>query len=178
MKWIVISGLSLVVVYLILRRGAKPIYYRHQTSSDFQRFTESIFAQGGDGTLLFIHHESSERFVQFAKYLSPQRTVRFAFPEVPWSQGYYPVVRGSLSTAGFRCVEQEGVDGTRFVCIEDIAGAQKAAEIALVAFTAMGLGAEASYTIHQEGPVSLKEWKRYVADWRHDEVARKPDTYS
>jgi hypothetical protein len=173
MKWLVIIGLLAAGVYFLLRLGAKPIRYRHQTLKDIQRFTESLFAQGGDGALLFIHHEGSERFVQFAKYLSPKRTVHFAFPDVPWSRGFYSAVCAALSAVGFSVVEQSGTDGTRFSCIDDISSGQKAAEIASVAFTAMGLGAGARFTIHQEGPVSLKEWKSHAADW--ERFARKQD---
>ena len=173
MKWLVIIGLLAVGVYLLLRLGAKPIRYRHQTLKDIRRFTESLFAQGGDGALLFVHHEGSDRFVQFAKYLSPKRAVHFAFPDVPWSRDLYSAVRAALSDAGFACVEQAGSDGTRFACIDDIPSGQRSAEIAAVAFAAMGLGTDARFTIHQEGPVSLREWKSHAADW--ERFARKQD---
>ena len=166
MQWVIIIGFVMIGVYLFLRWSAKPIHYRHLTSTDFQRFTESLFSQGGDGALLFIHHEGSDRFVQFAKYLAPKRMVHFGFPDAPWSRSYYPAVQSALSAACFPCYESPTKDDyktLRFVCIDDISSAQKAAEIALVAFTAMGLGAEATYTIHQEGLVNLKEWRRYEA---------------
>ena len=173
MKWVFIIALVTAGVYFLLRLGAKPIRYRHQTLRDIQRFTESLFAQGGHGALLFINHEGSDRFVQFAKYLSPKSTVHFAFPDVPWSRDFYSSVSAALSSAGFSCIERLGTDGTRFVDIDDIPSGQKAADVASVAFAAMGLGADARFTIHQEGPVSLKEWKSHVADWK--KLARKQD---
>jgi hypothetical protein len=172
-KWLVIIGLIAAGVYFLLRSGAKPVRYRHQTLKDIRRFTESLFAQGGDSALLFVHHEGSERFVQFAKCVSPRRGVHFAFPDVPWSRDLYSAVGAALSDAGFACVEQSGSDGTRFACIDDISNGQRAAEIAEVAFDAMGLGTDARFTIHQEGPVSLREWKNHAPDW--ERFARKED---
>jgi hypothetical protein len=171
MRWAIIFGLVLIGVFLFLRWSAKPIHYRHVASMDFYRFTESLFSQGGDGALLFLHHEGSDCFVQFAKYLSPKRMVHFGFPDAPWSRSYYRVVQSALTAAGFPCYEKptKNDHGTlRFLCIDDISTAQKAAEIALVAFTAMGLGPEAKYTIYQEGLVSLKEWRRYEAERKQD----------
>jgi hypothetical protein len=173
MEWFVIIGLLAVGVYFVLRLGAKPIRYRHQTLNDIRRFTEGLFAQGGDGALLFVHHEGSDRFVQFAKYLTPKRAVHFAFPDVPWSRDLYSAVRAALSDAGFACVDRSGSDGTRFACIDDIPSGQRAAEIAVVAFAAMGLGTDARFTIHQEGSVSWREWKSHAADW--ERFARNQD---
>ena len=166
MQWAILSFLILIAAYLLYWWGAKPIHYRHQTPKDIRHFTEAFFAQGGDGALLFVHHEGSERFVQFAKYLVPKRMVHFGFPEVAWSQPHYSSVHAALTGAGFACVQQQGSDGTRFLCIDDINSAEHAAEIALAAFTAMGLGMDARYTIHQAGPVSLGEWKRNAPNWK------------
>jgi hypothetical protein len=166
MRWVVILCFVGAGVYLLLRRAAKPIYYRGMASTDFQRFIEGLISQGGDGALLFISHESSERFVQFAKYLSPKRNVHFGFPDAPWSRDHFPAIEAAMSAAGFLYHLRDTRDGgavTRFMCIDDISGAKEATEIAIVAFTAMGLGHEARYEIHQEGPVSLKEWKSYEA---------------
>jgi hypothetical protein len=171
MQGVIIVGLVMIGVYLFLRWSAKPIHYRHLTSTDFQSFTESLFSQGGGGALLFIHHEGTDRFVQFAKYLSPKRMIHFGFPDAPWSRSYFPAVQNALSAAGFSCYESPTKDDhqtLRFLCIDDISTGRKAAEIALIAFTAMGLGAEATYTIHQEGSISLKEWKRYEAIRKQD----------
>src|SRR6266496_5346578 len=126
MRWIVIIGLLAAGVYFLLGSRLKPIRYRHQTLKDIRRFTESLFAQAGDGALLFVHHEGSDRFVQFVKYLSPKNAVHFAFPDVPWSRDLYSAVRGALAEAGFACVEQSGSDGTRFACIDDIPSGQRA----------------------------------------------------
>jgi len=164
MKWIIIVGLILAGVYLFLRWAAKPIYYRQLTLADFPRFTESLFSQGGDGFLLFIHHDGSERFVQFAKYLSPKRTVHFGFPDAPWSRLYYPAVQRALADADFPCYDSPTQDDKLilcFLCVDDIPSPEKATQIASIAFEAMGLDAKATFTIHQEGPISLKEWKHY-----------------
>jgi hypothetical protein len=169
MEWAIILCVVGIGVHLLLRQGVKPIYYRRMTSADFRRFIEGLISQGGDGALLFIRHEGSERFVQFAKYLSPRRSVHFGFPDAPWSRDHFTAVEAAMSTAGFLCHLRDTQDGgpvTRFLCIDDLSSAKEAGEVALVAFRAMGLGPEESYEIHQEGPVSLKEWKRYVAAWK------------
>ena len=123
---------------------------------------EETFAKGGGANaLLSGGDEQSE----------PESLIS-SLPLVSMSQ-QHGEVRAALSEAGFACVEQSGSDGTRFACIDDIPSGQRAAELAAVAFAAMGLGMDARFTIHQEGPVSLNEWKSHAADW--ERFARKQD---
>lgn|GEM_PF-6900271 len=166
MKWLLIIAAIVLVAYLLFLRRPKPIRYRGLTAADLPRWLESLMSQGGDGALLFIHHEDSDRFVQFAKYLAPRRTVCFAFPDAPWSRSYYSAVAAALAEAGFQTYEQStGEDTTpRFLRVDDIWTAQNGAEIAATAFQAMGVAANATYTIYQEGAVSFSEWKRYEAN--------------
>jgi hypothetical protein len=164
MKWLAVVSLVLIAAYLLLRWGIRPIRYRDLTSKDFPRFTDSLISQGGDGALLFIRHDGSERFVQFAKHLSPMPTIHFGFPDAPWSRNYFSTVHDSLCAADFRCYERstpDTADVPRFLCIDEINSPTEATEIARVAFSAMGVDDHATYTIHQEGPVSLAEWRRY-----------------
>jgi hypothetical protein len=166
MKWAAVILLLAIAGYLLFRWGSKPIHYRHMTTADFPRFTKSLISQGGDGALLFICHEGSERFVQFAKYLFPARELHFGFPDAPWSRNYFRLVEAALTDAGFSCIHRAtGDDGAvrSFLCIDRISSPEDGARIATIAFGAMGLGTEALYAIHKEGPVSGKEWKSYEA---------------
>ena len=165
LKWLLIISVVATLLFLLHRKGVKPIYYRHLSSADFLRFTTGLLSQGGHGALLFIHHEGSDRFVQFAKYLEPTRMIHFGFPDSPWSRKFYEAVKSALSAAGYRCQERVTSDDKqipRFLYIDGLWTAEQAAAIAETAFLNMGLNADARYTIHQEGPISLAEWKRHV----------------
>lgn len=165
MYWLFILGLVAAGLYLFLRWGSKPIYYHHVTSTDFLRFTSGLLADGGQGALLFISHEGSNRFVQFAKYLNPKRTLYFGFPDAPWSRNVFASVQRALTSAGYRCevrATDNDTDIPRFLCIDDIWTAEQAADIAEISFSSMGLSPDARFTIHREGPVSLQEWRWHL----------------
>ncbi len=166
MKWLLIIAAIVLIAYLLLFRRMKPLRYRGQTAANFPRFIESLMSQGGDGALLFIYHEDSNRFVQFAKYLAPRRNICFAFPDASWSRPYYSAVATALAETGFQTYEQSTGETTtpRFLRVDDIWTVQSGAEIAATAFQAMGVAANATYTIYQEGPASFSEWKRYEAN--------------
>ena len=88
----------LVFVWWIQR----PLYHRRVRPEEFERFLRDFLNQGAEGSLLFIEHENSSRFVQFAKYCSNQREtiLHFGFPDAPWSRQYFGPLEKAFQTLG------------------------------------------------------------------------------
>src|SRR5262245_34545701 len=165
-SWLFAGVVLVGVASLLYWYGSRPIYYRGQPRDSIERFVRDLIAQGGDGSLLIICHEGSDRFVQFAKYIisAQKRNLRFGFPDAPWSRNYFEPVKEALLAEGFLCSEEHMAesDVRRFLVVDNIRTSSDASQIAAIAFSAMGLDADATYAVNFEGPVSLAEWKRYV----------------
>ena len=162
MIWI---GCIVILIIFFIWWGKKPNYYRNKESSDFQRFIEGLIRQGSNGSLLFIKHQKSNRFVQFAKYITEDSeiVINFGFPDANWSKSYFKPLIEALDKAEFDYQVQGTRDASEFVTrflevnkkVDDV---EKAAEefslIAKIAFSVMGIGDREKYRIHFEGELN------------------------
>ena len=117
---------------------------------------------------MFIHHDDSERFLQFAKCRSNQGQMflHFGFPDAPWSRQYFESIVKMVQTSGitYNITPVEGLV-RRFLEIdfstEDPTKAITAAAcIARAAFEAMGLNKSARFKIHYRGSLSREAARR------------------
>jgi hypothetical protein len=111
---------------------------------------------------MFIEHEGSDRFVQFAKYqLDNSRTIlHFGFPDAPWSRQYFDAIVKVLEKldVGHKITTGEA-QIHRFVevdlALDDIENTVSiGARIAKAAFEVMGLSENARFKIHYRGDLS------------------------
>jgi hypothetical protein len=101
----------------------------------------------GEGSVVFIEKPNDVRFLQFVRYDHREDgpLLQFSFPRAPWSADYYDRVREALSSNGF-AVDTEvtgSSDGvTAFLDVKRISSPAVAADIATLAWAAMGLSTE------------------------------------
>lgn len=161
--WYVIA-LIFVLLVIFLWWIQRPLYYRRVKPEEFGRFLRDFLNQGADGSLLFIQHEASPKFVQFAKYCSDQRQtiLHFGFLDAPWSREYLDPLAKKFQTLGidFKITTGEGLIH-RFLEIdlekEDLENKiSKGAHIARVVFEVMGLSENDSFKVHFEGDLSVE----------------------
>jgi hypothetical protein len=173
--WGVVAAAILVIAYLALSRlGMQPARHKRQRREDLSRFLNHWAEYGDDGAVLIIEHETSERFLQFAK--SRRRDgkwdLSFAFPDAPWSRPYYPNVRELLDLQGIRFEEIETGEGptTRFLRVGELDGALEALAVLDAALEGLELGPEATYVVQFEGRYDVRraheDWKRRLVKWQ------------
>jgi hypothetical protein len=141
--------------------GRQPVYHRGKQPAEFSRFIATLQSESPDGAVLVVEHEGTKRFVQFAKYVEEpaDRAVTLGFPDAPWSRAFYEPVREQLTAAGFEVSESFGT-GTvvpRFLDVAGLEAPERAAEAAVLAFAAMGIGHEATFTLYWPAPAGRKE---------------------
>ena len=85
MMWLVISLVLVVAIGLVLRRAVKG---PARTVHTLGRSLRGLLRQGYDGGYLIIDVTSSERFLQFAKYINAPGDygIYLGFPRGPWSE--------------------------------------------------------------------------------------------
>jgi hypothetical protein len=111
---------------------------------------------------MFIEHEGSDRFVQFAKYqLDNSRTIlHFGFPDAPWSRQYFDTIVKMLQTLNIsHKITTGGAQIHRFaevdLVLDDLDNTVTiGARIAQAAFEVMGLTENARFKIHYRGDLS------------------------
>ena len=165
MIWIVVIGL---LILLLIWWGKQPNYYRNKKPSDFKSFIEGLINQGVDGSLLFIKHQRSKRFVQFAKYVtnSSESIINFGFPDAKWSRNIFKPLAEAFDKAGIDYSIRGTGDDAEFVSrfidinkkIENIEiTAEEFSHIAKIAFNVMGIGEEEKFRIHFEGGLKITD---------------------
>jgi hypothetical protein len=165
MFWIGFWVLVLVGYLLFVYWGSKPVYHRDRTMAELGPLMDAVL-QAGVGSVMIVQHESSERFVQFAQrseVLGVNHLV-FGFPDAPWSRRYFEPVAEHLDRNGiqYRIVETGEEPTRRFIKV-DIEGSSdtardRATDVARVAANAMGLPAEAKFTVHVDGTSDHARW--------------------
>jgi len=156
--WIIV----IVVVALVLLWWwmGRPNYYRGIQVGDLERFFDSLMNRSTLGSLLFIKHQKSERFIQFAKHGSESSPVlHFGFPDAPWSRQYFSPLVSALQENGFQCrIRGTGIEPTvRFLEVDIPVGpdtTKRGAFLARISLECMGLDATEKLRVHLEGEVS------------------------
>lgn len=163
MTWLLVAAALMLGVAALWHFGSKPARHRRRRADQFELFLTTLEMGGRDGGLLFIEHEGSERFVQFVKVgddPNDRTSLRLGFPDAPWSHSYFEPVREALITAGFPLAESQGTTGMRFLDANHLT-VPRAAEAARSCFAAMGIGADARFTLHFAGAVLTPEMDAY-----------------
>lgn len=132
-------ALGVVVVVGFLWWMSRSPRYRSIKLNDLPRFFSSFADTAAVGSLMFIHHEGSDKFIQFAKSREGDGRVnlKFSFPDAPWSRSYFDKVVLGLSQTGMSYHIEETTDEPkvrRFVTVNFIQDAQ---QVLLVASTAL-----------------------------------------
>jgi hypothetical protein len=144
--WYVIA-LIVVVLVIFIWLIQRPLYHRKVRQGEFEKFFRVLLTECADGSLLFIQHEGSQRFVQFVKYSLNQEhsLLHFGFPDAPWSRQYFDSLTETFQKLGFdiKITTGEGLI-RRFLEIDleeaDLENkVSKGVQIARVAFETMGL---------------------------------------
>lgn len=154
-----------MIVVFIVWWARRPLYHRGVKPRDFQKFLGVLVTDSVDGSLLFIQHEGSEKFVQFAKYGDNQQqsVLRFGFPDAPWSRQYFEPMVEMFKKMGipFDIVTTGEELVRRFLEInlkdENIESkTSKATQIAMLAFEVMGLTECDTYKVNFEAKLSIE----------------------
>jgi hypothetical protein len=160
--WFTIAiTVALLVVFMWWMR--RPLYHRNVKPEEFERYVRGFVNQCTDGSLIFVEHEGSPRFVQFAKRRSNgSRTVlQFGFPDVEWSRGYFDTMVNTFQALEFRYIITKGEGPVRrflelnLVVDDPEDSVIAASRVARVAFKAMGLDEGATFRVHVKGNLSL-----------------------
>ncbi len=158
--WFVIASIIIILFIVLIWWIQHPLYYRNVKSEGFEKYLKNFLSQCADGSLMFIEHAGSVRFVQFAIRNNSHIILHFGFPDAPWSREYFAPVMKQLQTLkiDYNVTTCEGP--TRrflevYLSLDDQAkAASVGAQIARVAFEAMGLTESARFKIHYEGELS------------------------
>jgi hypothetical protein len=165
MIWITVLVL---LTFILIYCGRRPNYYRNQKSSDFVRFIEGLITSGGDGCLLIIRHQKSNCFVQFAKYITDDRShtiINFGFPDAKWSRDYFKPLCDAFDKLGINYRVQGTGDHSdlvpRFIELDrNVDQARKTSEelarLAEIAFMVMGIDKMQTFRIHYEGDFTIE----------------------
>ena len=162
MLYVIILGLLIFLFFIFIWWGNKPIYYKNVQTNEFEKYVKAFLNQSKTGSLIFIQHESSDRFVQFAKYESKdlRPILNFGFPDAPWSRTYFDNVLVMLQE---NHIDYETMKAERMVnqfIYVNIASdnadyaAKTATNLAIKVFKAMDLDEEAHYRISFKATVS------------------------
>ena len=163
MIWIIISIVLVVLFFIWYMR--RPYYHRGVKQSEVEHFIRGLIAQCDDGSLLFIEHEHSDRFVQFAKYETKEfgTVLHFGFPDAPWSREYFKRVALEIEDAGMNySIRSTGEEPVRRFIDVDIevnkvdSIEEKGAKLAQIAFRATGLGQHEKYRVRYDANLSPK----------------------
>lgn len=182
--------IGIVVLVVFLRWWMKrPHYHRNVKRNEFERFLRGLIVQSAHGAILFIEHEGSDRFVQFAKYVTIESgtIINFGFPDAPWSQNYFKPLMEALESAGVDYHIQSTGDDHGFVSrfidvnmkVDNIDKvAKELARIAHISFETMGLGNSEKFQIHYEGDMDrnavLSSTEELLEEARKKWRTRKP----
>ncbi len=173
--WYVIA-LTLVLLVILLYWIRPSLHYRRVKPEEFAGFLRDFLKQGADDSLMFIQHEASPRFVQFAKYCSDQGQIilHLGFPDAPWSREYFDSLAKRLQALGidFKITTGEGLIH-RFLEIdlgkEDLENKiSNGAHIARVVFEAMGLSESDNFKVYFEGGLSAEAARPSLEALRDD----------
>ena len=156
MLWLL--GGVVVLALLLVWWLRTPVYHRRVSSQTFERFLRGLANQVSDGGLVFICHDASGAFVQFARYTEKEGTIlRFAFPDAPWSKPHFDRVLADLQALGLpvKVAATGDQQVSRFLEVDLLMSEgdaiSKAGKIARLAFRSMGSAEEDTYTVHYEG---------------------------
>jgi len=159
--WYLIA-LFVVLLIIVIWWMRRPLYHRNIKSEEFKKYLGGFLSQCSEGSLMFIEHEDSDRFVQFAKYqLDNSRTIlHFGFPDAPWSRQYFDTIVNMLQTLDISHKITTGeAQIQRFVevdlVLDDLENTVSiGARIAQATFEVMGLTENARFKIHYRGDLS------------------------
>ncbi len=161
MIWIIISIVLGIILFIWYMR--RPYYHRGVKQNELERFIRGLMDQCDDGSLLFIEHENSDRFIQFAKYETKKigTILHFGFPDAPWSREYFKRMVIELQDAGMDySIQSTGEESVRRFIDVDIEATKinsiekRGAKLAQIAFRAMGLGQNEKYRVRYDADLS------------------------
>jgi hypothetical protein len=93
---VVAIGTILVLAVIRARRRAKADDRR--TLAEVKDYLQTLLRRGYDRAFIVITDIPTDRFVQFAKYVRPQREIglQLGFPRAEWSEAFYEKVQALL----------------------------------------------------------------------------------
>ena len=155
-----------IIIFFLIWLGKRPNYYRGVDINDFQRFVKGLIKQGTNGSLMFINHQESKRFVQFAKceINGPGTIINFGFPDAPWSRNYFSPMVEAFKNFNVEYEIQETSDDSDFVTrfidvnikVDDIEKSMaELCRAAKIAFKVMKVKENDKFRIHFEGNLRL-----------------------
>ena len=117
----------------------------------------------GEGAVMFIRQQGTDRFVQFTKYVDARELsyLQFGLPDAPWSRDYLGSLERAVSDGGFECeFANSSNSNVRRTLIVEIEGeywevTKGAVRIATLALDTLGAPESATFTIWIEGRGAL-----------------------
>jgi hypothetical protein len=157
--------LFIVLLVFLIWWGQRPFYQRKVMPREFEKFLRVFLTDCVDDSFLFVRHENSKRFVQFAKRGQNEGQVflHFGFPDAPWSREYFDPMAQMFQTMGidFNIVTTGDDMVRRFLEItlvnEDLdVEISRGAHIARVAFEVMGLSESETFKVNFEAKLKTE----------------------
>ncbi len=86
----------------------------------FERYISWLINKGYSNGTLIIEHVSSERFVQFQKYVLSEKNfgIEMSFPNAKWSKSYFDDLVSYCSSNGHKYRIVDGSNGMQFLDID------------------------------------------------------------
>lgn len=164
-------GAVALLVLLLGWWNSRPYPHRLASRADLEPFFETLVEQCADGSLLFIEHPGSDRFLQFALYRfeGGGGGIRISFPDAPWSRTYVEGVKETLSSQGLP-VRLDMVDTPpvrAFVASHLPLDAARAAEVASLLLDSLELPQDETLQVRYDADLkdpSLKTSLRMIRD--------------
>ena len=154
MSWLFGGVLSVLMAvgYWWLKR---PVYYKSVPLIGVEHFLSDLFQYFADGSILYVEHPGSLRFVQFVKYVDDQGhpKLHFSFPEADWSAPCFTKIAAALQAAGvvYRVRDTTQPLCPRFLDVDGVTDPQLAFLVTRAVLSAMGFGESDTFRIHFRG---------------------------
>jgi hypothetical protein len=165
MMTFIVIFLALLLVIGFFKYMNQPIRHRITNINELRVYLNGFIAQCSDGSILFVKHQKTGRFLQFALYLEKRGgfNLHFGFPDAPWSRDFFNDLASKLSAENIeyniRAMADEKV--RRFLTVDDIRSIDEGVRIAKLALKAMKLPENDIYQVHMEG-------------WLRSDLLKKP----
>ncbi len=135
--YLIISAVALAIggAIAIALLAKRPYRIKYVTLQKLPIYLDALLKRGHNGAFLRIEDMDSEKFLQFSKYIQPNRRIglELSFPKSPWSEPYYQELKSFLRRQhiNFDITPMEAAPTEEFLdvdCQSDLALAERLAE--------------------------------------------------
>jgi hypothetical protein len=95
---LIVCAISTILGLAVIRARRRAKADDRRTLAEVPGYLQTLLRRGYDRAFIIITDIPTDRFVQFAKYVRPQREIglQLGFPRVEWSEEFYEAVQAFL----------------------------------------------------------------------------------